>query len=983
MNLFSIRPDQPFLDALAGGWLAERGGDPRTAARGLILLPTRRAARALAEAFLRQAEGRPLLLPRITAFGALDETPLELAGALTLPPAVDAAARLAVLTRMILALHGAFGAPRSADRAWLLAAELAALMDEAERADVDLAARLPELADPDYAAHWQETRRFLEIVTHAWPAWLAEHGLMNPAARQVKLLAAQAEAWRGRPPGFPVLAAGSTGGIPAVSRLLRVIAGMPDGCLVLPWLDRGMDDTVWQQIEDSHPQAGLRRLLDGLGASRDDVRDWPSALPPCAPPGRAALLSRALLPATALGAWRDRFDAAISGVHRLAAADQQEEATAIALTLRQALEVPGARAALVTADRDLAGRVAAELLRYGVVADDSAGEPLADTPPAVFLRLLAQAVVEGLAPVPLLSLLKHPLTAAGMRPAEARDLARLLERECLRGPRPGPGLPGLRRAADGAQGARPARRLLDGLERCLEPLLRLASAVRVAPADALAELITAAERLAASDDAPGPARLWALEEGEALATALTALQEALPVLPDQPPDCLPGLLDAALAGAVVRSRRALRGRSGTEHPRVFIWGLLEARLQTADVIVLGGLAEGMWPPATDPGPWLSRPMRARAGLPSPEERVGQAAHDFVQAACAAPAVVLSCPRRRDGAPAVPSRWLTRLDALLAGQGTGLPEHPAAAWARLLDRPQSGPRPVAPPRPCPPVDWRPRRLRVTEIETWLRDPYAIYARHVLDLKALDEIEQSADAADYGSLVHAALHGFFSRFGERFPPDAADQLRRGMDAELAKAGLRPAVLAWWAPRLARIADWVAEEEARRRQDGAPALLRTEISGTWPLDVAGGFELRGRADRIERQACGSLAILDYKTGAPPSQGDVDLGHAPQLPLEAAMAAAGAFGPELTGETGELTYWHLTGGFEPGKARRLCKGDPACIAETVDTARRKLSALIARFDDPSRAYLSQPHPGAAPRFSDYAQLARVAEWGELAEEA
>ena len=251
----------------------------------------------------------------------------------------------------------------------------------------------------------------------------------------------------------------------------------------------------------------------------------------------------------------------------------------------------------------------------------------------------------------------------------------------------------------------------------------------------MAALIEAAERLAATDELPGPSRLWAGEEGEALATRLAEVQAALPLLPDQRRDVLPGLLDAVLEGAVVRSRRALRGRDGTEHPRVFIWGLLEARLQTADVMVLGGLAEGVWPPASDPGPWLSRPMRATVGLPSPEEIVGQSAHDFVACACAAPTVVLSCPRRRDGAPAVPARWLTRLETLLAGQGQALPRHPAAAWARALDQPADGPRPVRPPRPCPPVALRPRRLSVTEIETWLRDPYAIHARHVLRLTAL--------------------------------------------------------------------------------------------------------------------------------------------------------------------------------------------------------------------------------------------------------
>ena len=475
----------------------------------------------------------------------------------------------------------------------------------------------------------------------------------------------------------------------------------------------------------------------------------------------------------ALAEWQDGTETRTDGLALLSTADQQEEASAIAMVLREALETPEATAALVTPDRDLAGRVATELLRYGVVADDSAGEPLTDTPPAVFLRLLARAVAEDLAPVPLLALLKHPLAAAGLSPAACRAAARSLELACLRGPRPSAGLTGLRRALARARADHDVHALLERLEACLEPALRIDASVEVAPSEALAALIEAAERLAATDELPGPAApVGRRGRRGAGHPCWPQVQAALPLLPDQRRDVLPGLLDAVLEGAVVRSRRALRGRDGTEHPRVFIWGLLEARLQTADVMVLGGLAEGVWPPASDPGPWLSRPMRATVGLPSPEEIVGQSAHDFVASACAAPTVVLSCPRRRDGAPVVPARWLTRLETLLAGQRRALPLHPAADWVRALDQPADGPRPVRPPRPCPPVALRPRRLSVTEIETWLRDPYAIHARHVLRLPALKPLDEATDAADYGSLVHAGMHHFLAEHGTRWPADAAD-------------------------------------------------------------------------------------------------------------------------------------------------------------------------------------------------------------------
>jgi ATP-dependent helicase/nuclease subunit B len=982
MNLYTIPPHMPFLDALAAHWLDRAGPDPLAAADGLILLPTRRAARALNEAFLRQSNGRPLLLPRIAALGALDEAPLALAGALDLPPAVDGARRLAVLTRLVMALEGQFGAPGTADRAWQLAMELASLLDEAHRSEVRLADALPAAAEAGYAEHWSRTIEFLRIVTAAWPAWLADNSLLDAAERGIKLLDAQAAAWSERPAECPVIIAGTTGGIKAVARLMRVVAAMPEGMVVLPGLDLAMPDAVWEQLDPGHPQCGMQRLLINLGATRGDVQPWeePDDAAPAVSPGRDAALCQSLMPAQALGGWRVPAAPEIQGLTRLEAADQQEEAVAIALALRDALQTPHARAVLVTPDRTLAVRVAAELGRYGVIVDDSAGEPLADTPPGAFLRLLARAVADGLAPVALLSLLKHPLAALGLRPAEARQAARRLELACLRGPAPAPGIAGLRAALDQQEAADlSALDLLDRLHAMMQPIFRIADRADATPADALAALIECAEALAETDELSGALRLWSREEGEALATHLSALASALPVLPAQPVATLPGLLDASMEGAVVRSRRALRGREGAEHPRVAILGLLEARLQSADLIVLGSLAEGVWPPATDPGPWMSRPMRTAAGLESPEERVGELAHDYAMLACAAPSVVLSCPRRRDGAPTVPARWLVRLEAYLAGHGTALPAHPAAAWARLLDQPAGEPRPAPPPQPRPPVDARPRRLSVTEIETWLRDPYAIYAKHVLRLRALQPLEQSADAADYGSIVHVALADFLTNLPATYPRDAEARLHAAMNRALDAAGLRPALTAWWRPRLARIADWVAEAERQRRLRGPMAHVASEVEGKWTVPGDHPFVLSGRADRIERRADGTLAILDYKTGAVPTTGQVEQGLAPQLPLEAAMAAAGVFGPELAGRTAELTYWHLSGGLDPGKETRLFQHDPARTAQEAETAERALAALIAAFDDPDRAYLSRPHPGAAPRFSDYAQLARVAEWAAL----
>ncbi len=995
LNLGYIPQHLPFLDVLAHRWLeAFASDDPTTAARGLILLPTRRAARALQEAFLRASGGRVLLLPRITALGALDEAPLALAGWLEAPPAVDPMQRLALLSRMVLAAGPRFGTAPTLDQAWPLAQALADLMDEAERAECDLASVLPDAAE-GFAEHWQVTLDFLRIVTQAWPAWLAESGLSNPVARQMALLRAQAQSWTDAPPPHPVWAAGFTAAVPAVAALLRAVSRLDQGQVVLPDLDAGpsgvLDDQNWETLPASHPQAGLSHLLAQLDARRDDVRCWqpPAGIAAVAPAARVRTLSRALLPEQALGDWLDRSDpVGTSGISRLASADQQEEAAAIALVLRDALQVPGRRAALVTPDRALAGRVAVELSRWGVAVDDSAGERLAATPPAMFLRLLAAAVTEGLAPVALLSLLKHPLAAAGLSPAQCRARTRTLELHGLRGPAPEPGAAGLRRAAaQPARGREPDALLPGFLDRvlgCLSPLFELMAERAVPVPLLLRALLQAAEALAATDAEPGAAILWSGEEGNALALHLAGLERACETVPEQSPQVLAGLLDASLANISVRSRRVLRGLpdGAAEHPRLFIWGLLEARLQTVELIVLGGLAEAVWPPAVDPGPWMSRPMRARVGLPAPEEVVGQAAHDFLSVCCSAPEIVLSCPGRRDNAPAVPARWLVRLDAFLAGRNLVLPAHPATEWHRRLDQPNGPAVPVRPPAPRPPTALRPRRLSVTEIETWMRDPYAVHARHVLRLRPLPELEQAADAADYGTIVHDALARFLEASQGDWPEDAARGLALAFDAALDARGLRPALAAWWRPRLARIAGWVAAEEARRRRDGAPQVLRTEILGTATLEnlPGGAFVLSGRADRIEKRADGRLALFDYKTGTLPSDRSVQAGWSSQLVLEAAMARRGAFGPELEADAAEILYWRLSGGATPGEERRPAQDGE--LGALVDRCWTALAELVAAYDDPQQPYLSHPRPDRAPAYPDYAQLARVAEWSAARED-
>lgn len=985
-TVYSIPPSVSFVSALAGGLLARAGGDPLALARMTVLLPTRRACRALQEAFLRVADGRALLLPRLVPLGDVDAEELVLTedtaatfgpAAAQVPPSIAPLTRRLLLGQLIRTWGEARGAAPSEDQAVRLAAELARLLDQVETEGLSFD-RLTDLVPEDYAAHWQSTLAFLRILTDEWPRVQAALGVLGPAERRRRLLEAQAEAWRRDPPHDPVIAAGSTGSIPATAALLRVIADLPQGMVVLPGLDQESNAATWSAIREDpvHPQHGLAQLLDRLEIDRAQVKDWPDSAPSAASALRGRFVAQALAPAQAVAQWpsfvdetaRESLESALSAVHRVDCPGSGEEAAVIALILRHALTEPGRRAALVTPDRDLARRVAAALHRWGLQVDDSAGVPLTATPPGTFLRLTAAMMAEDLAPVPLLAALKHPLAAGGRAPSAFRAKVRALEVAVLRGPRPEPGFEGLRKALKATPAAASLLPWLADLERLAAPLV----AAQAAPAP-LPQLLDAhiafAEALARSDSESGAARLWAGEAGTAAADFIADLRAAASGNGAAMPAArYPALLLALMAGQVVRPRYG-------SHPRVSIWGPLEARLQHVDVLVLGGLNEGTWPAESDLGPWLSRPMRRDFGLPSVERRIGQAAHDFVQA-FGAPNVYLTRASRVGGAPTVPSRWLLRMEALLhaAGLAGRLSDNDETnrwpAWAEALDRPRRY-EPETPPAPAPPLAARPRRLSVTRIETWMRDPYALYAREVLSLRALPALDADPGAAEFGTLIHAALETFLKRYPDRLPDDVRAALIEIGRTAFEQAAAPPGVWAFWWPRFERIAAWLGTPEAERRA-GATRVV-SEGRGRLALDAPGGaFTLTAIADRIDIRRDGTLAILDYKTGAPPSDAEVRRGLAPQLPLEAAIARAGGFEGVPAAPVADLAYWRLSGGRRAGEIRSV-KEDATALADQAIAA---LARLVARFDDASVPYPARPRPDRALRFNDYAHLAREKAW-------
>lgn len=989
-GVYTIPPDAGFVDALAQGLFDAYGCDPLTFADVLVLLPTRRAVRTLREAFLRTTEGRPLLLPRLRPIGDLEEDDNSVSvtalgenadDSITVPPAMEPLAREALLARLVLAFRGSDGQPiaGSLAQALGLARELGRLIDELQIEGVPFD-RLATVVDAGFAEHWQHTLSFLKIVGEHWPAILAERGCVDAVDRRNRLLRLQAERWRARPPDHPVIAAGSTGTQPATRELLTTVASLPAGCVVLPGLDQVLDDASWAVLDPAHPQAGLRDLLSALDMQRTAVPIWPGM--PVRDSAARRLLSALMRPAETSEGWSQEGPldpAALEHVVRVDCATPQQEAVVAAMALREALDTPRRTAALVTPDRAMARRVAAELRRWGIVIDDSAGMALTQTPPGAFLRLLAQALAGGFAPVDLLALLKHPLAGLSLARPALLHATRLLDRRVLRGPKPDLGLSALQARIDDAP--------LSNADRAavLDLLLRLQGHVSPLQAqddttsagERLEGLARAAEQMAATHDMPGDHRLWRGDAGEALALAVLDWRRHLGSLPPLPLPELPALLDALLAGAVVRPRHGA-------HPRLAVLGPLEARLQRADLVVLGGLNEGTWPPSVDTGPWLNRPMRTALGLPQPERRIGLAAHDFAQA-FAAPSVLITRAGRVGGAPTVPSRWLARLDALLGDRTDAGRTRPAylkrgdarVAWAEALDEARRY-APWLRPEPRPPLQARPRALSVSAIEQWRRDPYGLYARRILRLQRLDPLEAKLGAADRGSALHAALETFLGRYPDVLPQDAVKQLLAISAESLGELLKSPAERAFWWSRVERLAAWVVRQENTRRAAGVRTLTH-EGKGQLTVNAgAGPFVVTARADRIDRLPDGTWEIIDYKTGRVPQPKEMRALFAPQLLLEAAIAQHGTFAVTADKPRGvELAYWQIHGRGAGGQIEMI--KDSADLADAMFAL---LLRMIKRFDSAETPYAPLPWPEFGPYFNDYDHLERVTEWSTGAKE-
>jgi ATP-dependent helicase/nuclease subunit B len=965
-----------FASTLVRGFMA-RVSSPEDMTDSLLLLPNRRLAQSVQMTFLRYSEGKALVLPRMLPIGDIEEDAIELAEAGwdsgDLPPVIAPLERQLHLARQ---LHRVSPDIAMAD-ALALARALAEFLDSAQANGCDFSC-LADLADGDHAAHWQKILTLLDLLGQWWPEQLKVLGKSDPVIWRDAAIHARAEVWQKSPPRGVVVIAGSTGSVAATRDLMKAVIGLERGHVVLPGIDTAMINEDWQALDATddptaicHPQYQLFRLLTELGLDRDMLRPWSDIDDTETETPRLSMLREAMRPAGQTGRWqtipdRDAISAtSLEGFRRIDCHDGREEAEVIALAMREILETPKKTAALVTADRVLAKNVSATLARWDITVADSAGTKLVDTSAGQFIRLIADAWTDGFRPIKLLGLLQHRLATAGMSRSQFRKLVRKLDRRLMRGRTPYDTLSSLVTLAKKEGQKDLMVMLVDHLLPAFAPLEDLGLSHRISLADLANMLGEVAENLAATPE--NPIAMWQGQDGMRVARFLEQLAGHGKEVFLSAAEC-PAVLTVLLSGEVIYPDRV-------GHPRLAILGLVEARMQHADLIILGGMNEGTAPPRTPPDPWMSNAMRESFGLPPANWRVGLSAHDAFMV-MSAKDVLITRAMRVDGAPTEISRWLRRIEAVVGVARLTWPQETRyRQLARLTKEVKGNVTPVAPPAPRLQVKSRPRDYSATGLDTLLRDPYAIYAQKVLRLYALDGLEESPSAADRGTAVHAALRDLIKDYPSgRLPETALDKLIAYGESAFADFSTDPWVRAFWWPRFETLAHrFIAEENLRR---GEISTSFAEVEGEMEIEgLTGPFTLRARADRIDLLSSGGIRVIDYKTGRIPSKAAVTESRALQLRVEAVLAAQGGFGEiDAEQQITTLEYWKVGG-------RETAPMEPVNV--TPDTSRgyaagdvTPLINLFNKYDHDEAEWRSEITDHPLNRYSDYHHLARVDEW-------
>ena len=976
-RLFGVPPGADFPAEIVARCIeVYRDQPPEALAKLTLVVNTERMRRRLIELF---CDGTARLLPRILTVTNID----RLTPAANLPPAASKLHRKLELARLIKPLLDAPDAPAPRSALFDLADSLAALLDELHGESVDPETLLT-LDVTEQSHYWRRSLDFLGIVQR----YLEITGgtRADPDARLRAATDALLENWAKAPPMDPFLLVGSTGSRGTTFDLMCAVARLPQGAVVLPGYDAYLPGPVWKTLTDpedfaleDHPQYRFAALAQALCLDpSSDIEQWRETK---VDEARNALISLSLRPAPVTDQWRTEgphlgdLDKATRSLSLIEAPQSRDEALAIAVALRQAVE-NGETAALITPDRTLGRRVSAALARWNIIPDDSAGRPISLTPPGRFLRHIATLLNAPAASEGVIALLKHPITRTDGAD-RGEHLRATREFELF-----------LRKSAcvvitDDVLDAftHPDEKPeFEGWARWLKAMLdRLADPIAQTLGSAVDAHIVLAESIAQGPDGSGTGELWEKDAGNATRHAMEILRD--PKISETPLNLADyrALFEKTLAAANTRITE-------TSHSKVMIWGTLEARAMGVDLAILGGLNEGVWPARPDPDPWLSRTMRRQSGLLSPEREIGLSAHDYQQA-IAAPRVILSRAHRDDDAETVPARWINRLTNLLSGLSDDKPGGPLQSMrergsailniAAHLDTPTGKPTPEPRPAPAPPADARTRSYTVTDIEKLIRDPFAIYARYSLHLKALQPLRPEPNAAMRGTVFHSIAEAFLSAGPLSDPETDAQRFLDIAQSALTASVPWPSVRAHWFGHLSAIAEQFVSEEAARQTTATP--MDQEIKGKITLPGSN-FTIRGKADRIDRRPDGELIIYDYKTGTPPSE-KVMRHFQRQLLIEAVMAERGGFEDVPAATVARVEHIGLNralkqtgvdiGWYKPTRSKDE-------IDYRTSTIEKELRQLLEHFAQADQGYMSRRYMERVRFSGDFDHLARFGEWDE-----
>ncbi|MBP3546716.1 MAG: PD-(D/E)XK nuclease family protein [Alphaproteobacteria bacterium] len=911
-----------------------------------VFLPNRRAVRELRNAFVRLHGMNATLLPQILPLGSVDEDGFFFSGnEIKLPPVISSVERLMIFIRLICARPDNFKVESlTTAQACYLANELSTLIDMVNNERLKFE-KLNDIVPEEYASHWQNTLQFLKIITEFYPKILEERNLSDIGDYNNKLLSEQNKNLQKNPSEKEIIVAGTTATFPAMKELVKTISELKNGSVYLSGIDKFLDDSAWDMIEETHPQFELKQLLEFLQISRHDIPDAVSHNNS----EREKLFSEVMRPAESSDSWlslnKDSFSAkALDGLKLIECRDSKEEALIIAAIMRHNLETPEKTTALVTQDRNLARCVSNELLRWGIKADDSAGIPLSQTPQGIFLRLIAKVCEEDFSPLSLLSLYKHPFTCAGKTNYEIRRQIREYEKSVLRN--------------------RNCKKIKDNdfithQKSLFNELHDLMNQPKASFKELLNKHLQLAEFLATSKDKNGADVLWCEEEGEVAASLMGNLLEHADTLGEIKQGQYADLFGALLNGTIVRSKYGA-------HPRLRILGPIEARLCSFDCVIVSGLSEGIMPANSSSGAWLSRPMKEKFGYPLPEKSIGVLAHDFCEM-CAAKEVYLTRSDRVQNTPMVKSRWWMRLETVLKAIDFDiniLYQSPYTYWCRQLDRTQNI-TPIEAPHPAPPLESRPRELWASDMERLICNPYSVYASKILKLKKINDFDQTPDAVDMGNIVHNVLEQFYKQYPEHLPQNAKKIMEELAENLLNENEIEDSIKLFWKIRIERMIDWILQKEENLRID--IKHTHCEVKGRTSFQSSGGeFIVGAKADRIDETTNGTVRVIDYKTGYAPQNTKVEKGYAPQLPIEGIIAQKGDFEEISAKPVESLHYWKL-------------QNNESSFSKNVDDLLEnytdKLTAIIEHFDKKDSEYIVQPK--YKDEYCDYIHLSRIKEWG------